>query len=172
MRKYIQASLLCIAALFYLSGCSASFDEEETETVDVVENSFKEEAKKPNNKTEEIEYYLPFGFEVDKESPNNIILKNGSKTYILFYNPIEAQDSEVVYQATVAQDKYDTDKVIKTNGKYGFLLVKKLEDHMNELTIGVGGMKITTETKTRSLSSEADMMSDIVNSIKLKESEG
>jgi hypothetical protein len=168
MRKYIQASLLCITALFYLSGCSASFDKEETETMDVAENAFKEDAKKPNNETEEIEYYLPFGFEVEDESPNNIILKNGSKTYILFYNPIEGQDSEIVYQSTIEQEKYDTDKVIKQDNKYGYLLIRKIDDKLNELTVGVGGMKITTETKTRSLSSEADMMIDIVNSIKLK----
>lgn len=169
MRKYINASLLCISALLLLSACSASFDKEEKETIDIVQKALKEKSKKTNNDNEDIEYYLPFGFEVEEESPNNIILKNGSKTYILFYNQIEGSDSDVVYQSTVAQkEDLDTDKVIKADDKYGYLLISQLENDVSELTIGVGGTKITTETKTVSLSSEADLMIDIVNSIKVK----
>jgi hypothetical protein len=36
---------------------------------------------------------------------------------------------------------------------------------MNELTIGVGGTKITTQVKTSSLNTEAKVMTQIANSV-------
>lgn len=171
MRSFMKAFLLLWTALILLSACSASFDEEEKEAVNVVKTAMKEKAKKTNNENDLIEYYLPFGFEVEEETENNIILKNGSKTYILFYNQIEGSASELVYRTTLEQNgQYDTDEVIKSSDAFGYVLVKKLDEELNELTVGVGGVKVTTESKTRSLSSEADMMIEIAKSVKVKES--
>lgn len=39
---------------------------------------------------------------------------------------------------------------------------------MNEMTIGVGGVKITSQSKTKQLSSDAAIMSEIVNSVTMK----
>lgn len=127
---------------------------------------FDEKGKKPNKKSGNIRVYLPFGFEIQDETANNIILKNGSKTYILFVNPQEESSSEVVYQATVDQYKnLDTNEKFTKGDKFGFLTIKQLEDDMNELTVGIGGTKITTQTKTTSLNEEAKAMMQIVNSV-------
>ncbi|WP_342432659.1 hypothetical protein [Neobacillus sp. FSL H8-0543] len=111
-------------------------------------------------------FYLPFGYEIKDESPNNIILKNGSKTYILFNNPQEDPASDVVYTATVALfDELDVNEQFKKNDRLGFIIIKRLEKDMNELTIGVGGTKITTQVKTGSMNTEAKVMTQIVNSV-------
>lgn len=49
--------------------------------------------------------------------------------------------------------------------KLGYLIVEKLDDGMNEITVGVGGAKLTTETKTSSMADEAKAMMQIVNSV-------
>jgi len=107
--------------------------------------------------------------EEKEKSPNNIILKNGSKTYILFYNPHEKSGSQVVYEATKAQhEKIELDKTYKKDDKFAYLLLEQLEEDMNEVTVGIGGTKITTETKTSSMKNEAKTMMEIVSSVKMK----
>jgi hypothetical protein len=112
---------------------------------------------------------LPFGYEIEDESPNNIILKNGSKQYILFNNPQENKASDVVYKSTVAQNKdLDINKKFKKSNQFGFLIIKKLEEDMNEMTIGIGGTKITTLIKTSSMKNEAVAMTEIIKSVENK----
>ncbi|MBS4191665.1 hypothetical protein KHA94_15855 [Bacillus sp. FJAT-49705] len=168
MRSHYKAALLLFFAIILLSACSASLKEEQKVTMDTVNKAFNNKPKETNNENEDIKFYLPFGFEVEEESPNNIILKNGSKKYILFYNQHEGPDSKVVYDATLKQNEYDLKETYNENGKFGFLLIKNNDKKMNEMTIGVGGVKITTNTKTKSLSTEASSMIDIVQSVKMK----
>jgi len=47
------------------------------------------------------------------------------------------------------------------------LTIKQLkDDNVNELTIGVGGVKITTQAKTSDLNDYSKIMMQIVNSVK------
>lgn len=170
MKKVTYAAALLLMCAIVLAACGkTSFKEESGKAEEAAKTAFNEKRKEPNNKTQNIDFYLPFGYELKKESPNNIILKNGSKTYILFYNPNEDLASKVVYNASVAQyEKLETNKEYKGKGKLGFLLVERLDGDMNILTAGVGGVKITTETKTGNLSEEAKAMMQIANSAKIK----
>ncbi|MEH7276882.1 hypothetical protein V7125_25080, partial [Neobacillus vireti] len=107
-----------------------------------------------------------FGYEIEDESPNNILLKNGSKKYILFNNPQENKASDVVYKSTVAQNKdIEINEKFKENDQFGYLIINQLEEDMNEMTIGIGGTKITTLIKTSSLKNEAAAMTQIVKSV-------
>jgi hypothetical protein len=165
--KFFKAISILIISALLLSACgNASLKKESKETTKTVKAAFNEKVKKPNKKSGKIHYYLPFGYEVKGEAQNNIILKNGSKTYILFQNPQENVSSHVVYKATVAQyKKVDTNEKFINNKKLGFLIIKHLDDDINELTVGIGGTKITTQAKTGSLTSEAKVMMEIVNSV-------
>lgn len=166
MKKYIHIGLLFVTALILLSGCSASYEEVQKEAQIAVEEAFNESPKETNQKSEDIEVYLPFGFEIVDQTPNNVILKNGSKTYILFYNQNENSSSKVVYKSTLQQkEKFDIKETFEKDQKFGFLLIKKLDEQENELTVGIGGNKISTEVKTRNLASEAAVMMEIVNSV-------
>ncbi|MFE8703386.1 hypothetical protein ACFYKX_22755 [Cytobacillus sp. FJAT-54145] len=170
MSKHLKAVIGLITALLLLSGCSASFDEEQDAAKLAVEEAFDEEPIKPNKDSEVINFHIPFGFEIEEETPNNVLLKNGSKNYILFYNQHEGSDSQVVYNSTVQQnEKYDVNETFTKDKKFGYILIRKLDDDLNSLTVGIGGVKLTTEIKTRNLASEAEIMMDIVNSVKLQQ---
>ncbi len=160
--------MILIISLSILSACGkSSFESESKETIKSVKETFDEQAKEANKKSENIHFYLPFGYEIKDESPNNIILKNGSKTYILFNNPQENSASDVVYKATVALiEDLDVNEQFKKDERLGFIIIKRLEEDMNELTIGVGGTKITTQVKTSSMNTEAKVMTQIANSVK------
>ncbi|CAM3532760.1 hypothetical protein GCM10009865_36320 [Aeromicrobium ponti] len=168
MNKKFTAALLLVISFLLLSACSASLEEEQTAAKNTAEEAFNKTSEKTNHKNEDIEYYLPFGVEVKEESPNNIILKNGSKTYILFYNPHEGPDSKVVYDATIKQKKdYDVNETYTKDGHRGFLLINSDKKDENELIVGIGGVKISTQSKTKHLSSDAATMMEIVNSVKV-----
>lgn len=94
-------------------------------------------------------------------------MKNGSKQYILFNNPQENKVSDIVYKSTVAQYKdLEINEQFKKSDQYGYLIIKNLEDNMNEMTIGIGGTKITTQVKSSSMKKEAEVMTQIVKSVK------
>ena len=169
MRLTGWKTILLIVAAFILSSCSASFEDELKETSEAVELEFNSDAEMANHTNADIEYHLPFGFEIEEEAPNNILLKNGSKTYILFYNQHEDSGSKVVYESTIKQHAdWDGHLTFETEGKFGYLLVKQMNDEMYQVVTGIGGVKVTTETKN--IKSDAATMMKIVNSVQKSES--
>jgi len=167
MKRLFKRALVLIVSALLLSACSANVKEEQKTTNEKVVTALTSSPKKAKEKNNDIKFYMPFGFEIKEKSENNIILKNGSKTYILFYNPQEGQESKVVYNATLNANKYDYKKTYKQDGKFGYLLIRKLDDERQEVTVGIGGVKMTTETKTKSMKNDAEMMMQIVNSVKV-----
>ncbi|WP_019154892.1 hypothetical protein [Robertmurraya massiliosenegalensis] len=165
MRNHDKAILLFVMVTIWLTGCSASFEEEQADATGAVEEAFKEAPKESNHENEDIQYYLPFGFEVEEETANNIILKNGAKTYILFYNLQEDMNSEVVLNATLQQKEFDVDQRLTEGDKLGYFLIEKTSEKDNEVIVGIGGVKLTSEVKTKNLSSEAETMMRIANSV-------
>jgi hypothetical protein len=165
--KFFNAILIVILTMLLLIACGKSnLKAESKETIGAVKEALNEKAKKTNKKSGDINFYLPFGYEIDDESANNIILKNGSKQYILFNNPQENKVSDVVYKSTVAQNKdLDINKQFKKSDQFGYLIIKKLDEDMNEMTIGIGGTKITTLIKTSSMKNEAAVMTQMVKSV-------
>lgn len=165
--KHKNAIIFLLITAIFLTACSGpSFMEESKATLKSVKTTFKEKAEKPNKKSGKIQFYLPFGYEIDDTAPNNIILKNGSKTYILFVNPQEKATSEVVYKSTVQQyDKLDVNEKFADEQRLGFLTIKQLEDDVNEVTVGIGGVKLTSQIKTSNLDTEAKAMMQIAKSV-------
>ncbi|MFT9599976.1 hypothetical protein [Mesobacillus sp.] len=167
MIKFRRAFGLIIVGLFLLSACSASFSEQKAEIKKDVASTFESQPEKTNNSTKDIDYYLPTDFKVEKETPNNVLLKDGSKTYILFYNQHEKEDSKVVYDSTVKQQKeWDANETFSKDGKFGYMLVKELKEDHYQLIVGIGGVKLTTETEN--VREDAEAMMQIANSVKIK----
>ncbi len=161
-----KASIILTAVLL-LAGCSPSFEEEQKKAGEAAEAEMNSKQEKANSGNKEIEYHLPFGVELEKETPSNILLKNGSKTYILFYNPHENAQSRIVYESTLEQQPdWDVKHTFKKEEKFGYLLIKRLEDDAYQVVTGIGGVKVTTETKN--LQSDAALMMNIANSVKVK----
>jgi hypothetical protein len=171
MYKIIKSIPTILFTIILLSACgNISFEKQSNLTEKAVKNTFNSKTvNKPNYHSGKFSFYLPFGYEVKNKYPNNIIIKNGSKTYILFINPKEKSSSDVVYKATAAKyKKPEMNKTFKSNNKFGYLLIHQLPNDKNELTIGVGGSKMTTQTLTGSLEEESKMMMKIVKSVKVK----
>ncbi len=159
--------LALIFAVVLLGACGASLEEQSDEIIAAVQEEFSAEPDEANQENEDIAYHVPFGIEKEEESPNNILLKNGARTYILFYNQHEEQNSDVVYQTTLKQhENWDINHQFKEDGKLGFLLVKELEEDRYYVVSGVGGIKVTTETKN--VKTDAAYMMNIANSGKFK----
>ena len=143
MIKFRRAFGLILVGLFLLSACSASFSEQKAEIKKEVASTFESQPEKTNNSTKDIDYYLPSDVKVEKETPNNVLLKDGSKTYILFYNQHEKEDSKVVYDSTVKQQKeWDANETFSKDGKFGYMLVKELKENHFQLIVGIGGVKL------------------------------
>ncbi|MBT2692940.1 hypothetical protein [Bacillus sp. ISL-55] len=167
MIKFRRAFGLIIVGLFLLSACSASFSEQKAEIKKEVASTFESQPEKTNNSTKDIDYYLPSDVKVEKETPNNVLLKDGSKTYILFYNQHEKEDSKVVYDSTVKQQKeWDANETFSKDGKFGYMLVKELKENQFQLIVGIGGVKLTTETEN--VREDAEAMMQIANSVNIK----
>lgn len=121
MTRLFKGALLLMATVLLLSACSGNAKEEQKATNDKVVKMFNSTPKKANNKNKDIRFYLPFGFEIKEKSANNILLKNGSKKYILFYNPNETTVSKVVYNATIGiNEKFEYKKTYKKMINLGF----------------------------------------------------
>ncbi len=167
MTRLIKGALLLMATVLLLSACSANVKEEQKATNDKVTAAFNAAPKKANKKNKDIQFYLPFGYEINEETPNNIMLKNGAKTYILFYNQQEATNSEIVYNATInTKQKFQYNKTLKKDDLFGYLLIRELDDKLQEVTVGVGGVKVTTKTKLKSMKTDAEIMMQIAKSVK------
>ena len=159
--------LALIFAVVLLGACGASLEEQSDEIIAAVQEEFSAEPDKANHENEDLAYHVPFGIEKEEESPNNILLKNGARTYILFYNQHEEKNSDVVYQTTLKQhENWDINHTFDEDGKLGFLLVKELEEDRYYVVSGVGGIKVTTETKN--VKTDAAYMMNIANSGKFK----
>jgi hypothetical protein len=160
-------ALLIIIVVVILSSCSAPFEAQLNDASEAVEVELNSEPGKANNSNIDIEYRLPFGVEKEEETPNNILLKSGSKTYILFYNQHEDSGSKVVYESTLNQHpEWDGQLTFEADDKFGYLLVKSLDNGIYQVVTGIGGVKVTTETKN--ISSDAATMISIANSVKKK----
>ncbi|WP_147532654.1 hypothetical protein [Bacillus marasmi] len=168
MTRLLKGALLLIMSVVLLSACSANVEDAYKATDEKISDAFNSTPKKVNNKNKDVHFYAPFGFEIKEKKQNNVLLKNGSKTYILFYNQHEGTDSEVVYNATLSDKKFDYKKTYQKGDKFGYCLIRDLGEDMQELTVGIGGVKLTTETKTKSMKNDAEYMMQIVNSVKME----
>ncbi|QVY60722.1 hypothetical protein [Cytobacillus gottheilii] len=168
MRKISVGSLLLLLSILFISGCSASLNEEESTITEAVKDAFQTSPENTNNENEDIAFYLPQGYEIEEETDNNVILNNGNKTYILFYNQNEASDSKVVYDSTINQGDYEVNETFEKEDGFGFLLIKEAEEKLNEMTVGIGGVKLTTQVKTSELSETASSMMEIAQSVAVK----
>lgn len=158
--------------LVMLSACSASIDEEKKVAQEAVKNVFTSELDVETNKEMKgYHFYLPKGMVMKESIDNNIVLARGKNIYILFINPQEQSSSEVVYQSSVSPKiTYVMDETFTTKGEFGYLLIHEInsEKDVYELTVGIGGVKLTTETNTKHLADNAKEMMEIVKSVENK----
>ncbi|WP_064092682.1 hypothetical protein [Rossellomorea aquimaris] len=166
-----KASMVFFILVLILAGCNTTIDTEKEQTAQVAEETFKNNNDKGKEEAGNIRFYLPFGAEIEKESSNNIIITKSSNTFILFTNPQEDKDSDLLYKMAI-NDKESLVKhgTFKGDNRLGYYVIKKLENTEEyELVIGVGGTKVTTQSELEDLADHAEMMMKMATSVKHNE---
>ncbi|MCA1057399.1 hypothetical protein LCL96_00530 [Rossellomorea aquimaris] len=164
-----KTSILFFILMLILAGCSTTIDQEKEETASAVKGAL-DSNESAGEDAGNISFYLPFGAEIEKESPNNIIISKSSDTFILFTNPQEDKDSELLYKMAI-NDKETLVKhgTFKEDDRLGYYVIKELPDTEEyELTVGVGGTKVTTQSQVKDLADNAEMMMKMAASVKHK----
>ncbi|KMJ57081.1 hypothetical protein AB685_19000 [Bacillus sp. LL01] len=163
---------ILLLSLLVLAGCSISIEDATQKSIDSFEQTFNGEEMEAAEETDSFRYHLPSQFVVDSESENNIVLTHKEQTYLLFVNPFEPKDSEVLYDSTkMNYDKLELDHTVTQDGRLGYLLISPLEgeeEEFYEVTVGVGGVKMTTVTDTKNMESSTTSMMEVVSSVKIK----
>ncbi|MDQ0882710.1 hypothetical protein [Peribacillus sp. V2I11] len=149
-------------------GCSG-IERQTEKAMKAAEVAFRDDEKQPDLEAGLIQVYLPKDFKVVEEHDNNLILQKGDKIYILFVNPNEKEDSSVLYLAMKQQkDQYVVLHSFQTDDKFGFISIKEIPKEKYELAVGIGGVKLTTETDKDQLKTDAKQMMEIVSSVPQK----
>jgi hypothetical protein len=162
MKKY---KFVYILLFILLVGCT-SIEDVVTETKDLVKKEFNSGAKGVNVEAESFSYYMPTSMEVETEGDFNIILTEGKQPYILFVNTMEKKDSHVVYESSLTDQDYLVNETYEKEDKFGFLQVIEIKDKLYEVSVGVGGVKLTTEVKKNNIADSARKMMKIANSVR------
>lgn len=158
-------TLLSVLALL-VSGCSSDINEEKANVVDTAQQAFTSTPKDTNAKSGEIKFYLPSGYQIEEENEYNITLENKGDTILLFINPNEAANSTLLLDLIEqSKDEYLEYAKFEEKDKIGFVALKELDENTYELTVGVGGVKISTQTVTKRLGRYAEQLMKMANSI-------
>lgn len=166
-RKFLIL-LVIFSYIFAMTGCSASIEEEISQAKKQVETAFKSKPIEPNEKAKLFSFYLPGEFELEQELNNNVILKQGRQTFILFVNPKENLNSQLMYETLV---KNSSKNMLKSTfidkERFGYVSVKSVGESLYEISVGIGGIKMTTETKAKNVAKNAEEMMKIVTSVQI-----
>ncbi|HHW38394.1 MAG TPA: hypothetical protein GXX18_14340 [Bacillales bacterium] len=164
MKAFSKLAVILIS-FGLLVGCSGSKEEAISQSKQAVESIFNEPAQKTTETTEGFSYYLPEGFKIEEEFGNNVILSKGKQEYILFVNPHESLNSDVIFnEIKGAKDEKGT-KTFKDKDRFGYISISPGADKKYELIVGIGGVKTTTMSTTSDMVENAKNMMTIANSV-------
>ncbi|MCM3162791.1 hypothetical protein [Metabacillus litoralis] len=164
MRKHSFIMLVIILVL--LSGCTQSEESLRNESIDHTKQAFDNEELEVNEKADQFSFYLPNDFKIKEKNDYNVLLEDGNKSYILFVNLNEPKNSKVSYVTLTEQYQEPfLSKTFEQNDRFGYLFVVKIEENKYEVTVGVGGTKVTTEAKGNDVAEDAEAMMMIANSV-------
>ncbi|MEK3807599.1 hypothetical protein [Metabacillus sp. SLBN-84] len=158
--------LLFILFLF-LFGCTINDEEIQTAAIDQTKAAFEAKPPAANDKSGSISYYLPEGYQAEAGKTNNVIFNKGDQQYILFVNENEKETSSFFYDTLLEQYKDPlVNETFEDKGRFGYILVDKLKaDDEYEVSAGIGGVKMTTQTKSREVADAAEQMMKIISSV-------
>lgn len=169
MKNRLLLSICLLLLTGLVVGCSVSVDEEIKKVETAVEEAFTDKALETNEKYEDFSYYLPTTMKIDsEEGNNNLIIKKGNQLFILFVNPNEEPNSKVMFESSGPESQDDL--VVKTfedQDRFGYIIVKELDKNLFEIVVGIGGVKMTTQTKASEILESAQQMMEIVASVRL-----
>lgn len=168
MFRFWKFLFLAFLSIVVLTACGKTFEEHATAGIAAAKDAFQLNDQQVNDEVDGVSLYKPAGFTIDEKSDaQNIVMKKGDETFLLFNNPNEASDSKLFYDLlTKTEDKERFEEVFTDDGYFGFASVVKQGEEQVELIASVGGIKMTTITKNKNIEVNMGKMMEIVRSIK------
>ncbi|MDF2557111.1 MAG: hypothetical protein K0R71_939 [Bacillales bacterium] len=162
---WIFSTILVLAALIF----TPMFINENKHAIEEAEKAFKNQPLKSDNNIQGISIFLPQGFKIETEEVTNFVVSKGSQRYLIYINRLEKKTSKQLYQNMIDTGaRFTINETFKDGYRFGYLLAEKMGDKI-ELTVGVGGFKMTTKTTRSNMAADARNMMRIVNSIEIVE---
>ncbi len=166
---FVPAVLVLLLAL---AGCGKTVEEQIKTGVANAQTVFEENAQQPNKSIGLIQLYLPSGYSVEQsEDINNLIVRKGKDSYILFVNNNEKEDSNLHYELLKndKSKKIVKEETVELDGAFGFTAVVEYDEERFELIASCGGVKISTISEDKNIDQKLVDMMTIVRSVKLVE---
>lgn len=163
----VKKYMLITVAFLMLFGCSVSESDVLSQSENTAYEMFvNENTVETNHEAKQFRFYLPSGFEIESESDNNVLITKGKQSYILFVNPLESKESQTVFESTIMNKENNVlKKTFVENNEFGFIYIRSIEGKQYEVSVGVGGVKMTTQTNGKELAESTETMMQIVKSV-------
>lgn len=158
---------LIILSISVLTACGQTLDERAADGIAVAKEAFLLDDKQTNDEVQGVPLYKPSGFTIAEDSDaQNIVMKKGDETFILFINTNEEKDSRLFYDLLDNnEERKRFEEVFTSDGYFGFASVVKIGEDQVELITSVGGVKMTTITKKKNIRNDLARMMEITRSI-------
>ncbi|MBD7984343.1 hypothetical protein H9649_07115 [Sporosarcina sp. Sa2YVA2] len=158
---------LLILSISVLTACGQTLDERAADGIAVAKEAFLLDDKQTNDEVQGVSLYKPSGFTIAEDSDaQNIVMKKGDETFILFINTNEEKDSRLFYDLLDNnEERKRFEEVFTSDGYFGFASVVKIGEDQVELITSVGGVKMTTITKKKNIRNDLARMMEITRSI-------
>lgn len=171
MNKKLILGLL-LTFTFLLAACNATTEEGADAAFEKMDELVKEQIPETNETIGHYQLYVPEKFEMKEEVDEfNILFEKGKNPYILFVNPNEDERSKQLYETTIEKTEGEITKVYEQDGQFMYVIVTQLDDNRSELTVGVGGRKLTTYDKNKKLAKAVEPMVQLIRSLEIMEEE-
>lgn len=154
-----------------LFACSATIEEEKEKTLEDVEQIFNEGPKKTNEDIDELSFRLPFRASIVEESDHNVVIERSNETFVLFHHRNEEAGNDVIYSMTTNSNDqiWMVNETFEDDGRFGYVLLRELEDEKYEIVTGIDHVKMTTVSELEDVSSNAKWMMETVRSAEWKD---
>lgn len=167
MYRFWKLLFLLSIAIGVLAACGKNVDEMADDGLLAAKEAFQLHDKQRNDEIQGVSLYKPTGFTIEESSDaQNIVMKKGDETFILFINPNETRQSRLFYDLLDTSEENERFEAIFTDeGYFGFASIVQLAEDQVELIASVGGVKMTTISKLKDIETNMARMMEIVRSI-------
>ncbi|AJD91820.1 hypothetical protein JMA_25030 [Jeotgalibacillus malaysiensis] len=165
MKKHLFI-LFIIFTSAVLAACNTTIEQEREKSLEEVEEIFLDEAERPNTELDDLEVHLPYNAEIAETSDHNAVIEKSNETFVLFHHLNEEAGNDVIYTMTeAAEEEWLVNETFEEKDRFGYVLLRQVDEESYELTTGMDYTKMTTITNLEDISSNAKWMMETVRSI-------
>lgn len=160
--------VLFTVAAIVLASCTATPEETLVDAFKNADKAFSAEARKANESSDGVAFYLPGGYNVEEPSDDrSIAISKGNESFMLSVNPNEAADSTLFYDLLTVDQQIEwiANETFEENGRFGFAAVRKIAADRFELVASAGGAELKTVSEAGKMDDNMDWMMQTVRSI-------